>query len=472
MATANLLELSPLQANRRYDVSILWGSYKLGLKVPMIRLTDLSLHKQFQSFSLSVAAETTKHKRAFDSRMQALGYALLDYAKFLNATGRTWIDANDKLLASYRDYALDSIKKSKSSRNESTAKRSANDKLRIIYKLYAWAFAGTDIQTPTIGAGTDDCISSTLLLYNANPNEWNSHPRKLYPQCFHDAGDGSSNMSGQHWASNTELADIEEYFRSACTERVAERNILFMRIIDQMGLRRESVNSLMISQFSDDAINKSIEANMTAHAIQPKKQKFNGLNFFDAPFALAWEINRYIKSQRGENIFEKIKNKKSLSSLPIFTSTSSNHGLADKTWTSIFSKAFKLVGAPKGAGCHSIRRKFAEDWFRKEIQRCIDQNLPISYSDIVAGLAKVLGHESKLSQEAYRRANSMTRVNTPLDVLTEQNRELNVQVMNQAARLHGKDEEISRLRALVESSGTKPTKKSSPRTTRAIRYAV
>lgn len=472
MPSATLLEFSPLQAEKRFPVSILWASYKPGLKVPMIRLADLSLHKQFQSFALSVAANTNQKKRAFVSRMEELGYALFDFAKFLNFTGETWLDVDDKLLARFRQFAFDKIRNSKSSRGELNAKQSANIKLRVIYELYAWAVWATDIQTPTIGAEIDDCISSTLPLNNANPDEWNSPPRKLYPQCFHDAGDNSSNMSGQHWASDIEIADIEELFRSKCSPHVAERNILFMRIIDQIGLRRESVNSLMIWQFSDKAINQSIEKNMKSHLIQPKKQKFSGLNFFDVPFALAWEINRYIKSQRGSNIFQKIKNIKSRSELPIFTSTSSNRGLADKTWTSIFSKAFKMVGAPKGAGCHSIRRKFAEEWFRKEIQRCIDQNLPISYADIVAGLAKALGHDSKLSQEAYRRANSMTRVNTPLDVMTEQNRELNVQVMNQAAQLQGKDEEISRLRALVESSGARTAKKASPRKTATTRLAA
>lgn len=464
MQTASIFDFPGPDASDNFDISISWGEYKPGLKVPMIRLSDLSLHRPFQSFALSVAAKTNHKEKAFHSRMHALGYDLLDFTIFLNAKKKVWLDVDSALIAKYRVYAFEKIRRSTSSKDDVTAEQTANRKIRLIYELYSWAVTGTDIQTPTIGNGVDDSIKSTLPLYNLKADEWNSNEKNLYPECFHHTA-SSSSMAGQHWATNAELADIEELFRNENSALVAERNIIFMRTIDQVGLRRESANSLKAVQFSDDAINQSVENNMSSHSVQPAKQKFSGLDYFEVPFALAWEINRYIKSIHGENIFEVARHKKSLAKLPIFRSTTSNKAMSDKSWTSIFSKVFRAVGAPKGAGCHSVRRKYAEDWFRRAIQNCIDLGLPFAYSDIVASLAKALGHQSKLSQEAYRRAASMTRVNTPLDVLAEQNQELQVHVMSQAAQLQRKDEEISRLRKLLEPEGAIAVKKTSTRKT-------
>lgn len=459
MQTATILDFPGPDNSDNFDISVSWGNYKPGLKVPMIRLADLSLHRPFQNFALSVAAKTSDKKKAFHSRMEALGYDLLDFAIFLNAKKRAWLDVDGALIAKYRVYAFEKIRRSPSSKDDVTAEQTANRKIRLIYELYTWAVTGTNIQTPSIGNGVDDSIKSTLPLYNLKADEWNSNEKNLYPECFHGTA-SSSSMAGQHWATDAELADIEELFRRENSALVAERNIIFLRTIDQVGLRRESANSLKAVQFSDDAINRSVKNDMSAHSVQPAKQKFSGIDYFEVPFALAWEINRYIKSIHGEDIFKKAKYKKSFENLPVFLSTTSNKAMCDKSWTSIFSKAFRAVGAPKGAGCHSIRRKFAEDWFRRAIQNCIEGGLPFAYSDIVAELAKALGHQSKLSQEAYRRAASMTRVNTPLDVLAEQNRELNVQVMSQVAQLQKKDEEILRLRKLLElgvSTGMKKT---------------
>lgn len=445
-------------APQRFPVSLSWSTYKKNLKIPSIRLSDLSLHRPFQSFALSVAADTNEQPLAFSSRMEPIAYTLLEYATFLESIGRTWLDADDALLVKYREYSYEKVRNAKISRGQMTAKATTNIKLRVLYELYYWSSSSSPMATPTIGWGKENAIRSTLPLKNSNPNDWNSLPKKLYPQCFHDAGEGSSSMGGQHWATEAELNDIEDFFRATSLPATAERNILFMRTIDQTGFRRGSAASLTIGQFSDKAIDKSIRAELNAHAVQPAKQKFSRREFFDVPYALAWEISRFIKSLYGENIFSRAERKKSLAVLPVFVSTTSKGALCAKSWTDIFTEAFQAIGAPKGAGAHSLRRKFAEDWFRKEVQRYIDDGLPISYSDIVAGLARVLGHDSKLSQEAYRRASSLSRTSSPLDTLTEQNRELSVRAIGLTAKLTQKDNEITRLKALLAQKD-KQTKK-------------
>ena len=467
-ADRTVIELRPLL----FRAAISWSEYKTVLKLPTIRCGDLSLHRPFQNFLFKVASETSEDARAFKSRMDSVGYALLEYQLYLESVGRTWTDGNDELLANFREHSFTNILKSKASRGELTGKQSTNIKLRVLYELYTWAAASSPGHTPTIGTGIDNAMQSSLPVHLASPNQWNSRAKKLFPQCYQGVGESSSSMSGQHWATVAELNDIEAYFNNKNMPKVAERNILFMRLIDQTGLRRGSANSLEIWQFSDVSITKSIMT-ASAHEVQPAKQKFRRRNFFDIPFALAWAVNRFIKSVYGEECFSSsASHSNKFDKRPVFVSSTSHEALSDETWTSIFTDAFRAIEAPIGSGLHSIRRKFAEDWFKKEVQRCIDGNLPISYTDIVAALAKVLGHESKLSQEAYRRATRITRVNTPLDGLTEQNRELNVQVMNQAAQLHGKDEEIFRLRALVESIELPAKKRPGPRKPCAIPNGV
>lgn len=438
--------------------TIVWSKYKNNLKIPAIRKADFSLHKPFQDFAFSIAKNTNERPKAFISRMEPLGYTLLEFQIFLDSIERNWTEVDNRLIKEYRDYSYEKVAASVSSRGEISAKQSTNIKVRIIYELYAWASSDTDERTPDIRADSDAAIQSTLPLHLANPNRWNSQAKKLFPLCFHGVGEGASNMGGQHWATIAELNDIEDYFVNNFDSFTAERNILFMRLIDQTGLRRGSANSSTIGQFSDTNLKKSIDS-LASHTFQPAEQKFNGRNYFDIPYALSLAINRYIKSIYGADIFNKAVRNPALNELPLFLSSTNGKAIKDGSWTDIFTNAFRAVGAPLGAGVHSIRRKFAEEWFKKEIQRCIDQKLPISYNDIVAGLARVLGHDSKLSQEAYRRASRTSRVTTPLDALTEENRELNVRVMQLTAQLVQKDAEIYRLRKLIDDS-VPPVKKS------------
>ena len=435
--------------SKRKIPAISWCTYKPGLKLPSIRRGDLSLHKPFQSFAFSVADNTNSEVKAFASRMNSVAYALLDYEIYLESVGLTWLDGSDGVLANYRNYAFAKVRNSKSSRGNLTAKKSVNIKIHVLYEFYSWASSSISELAPSIGTETHVAIKSTLPLHSLNPTHWTGQPRKLYPQCFTGVAESSASMSGQHWATVAEINDIEEYFRNVKFVKTGARNILFMRVIDQTGLRRESTNSLVIGQFSDKNIEKSIST-LKIHSIQPYKQKNDERNFFDIPIPLSLEINRFIKSIYGDDIFVRAAKNVSINMLPLFVSEKTGAAMDDKSWTAIFTDAFNAIDAPKGAGVHAIRRKFAEDWFEKEVQNCIDKGQPISYADIVAGLAKVLGHDSKLSQEAYRRVSRMSRGTTTLDTLTEENRELAVRVIQLNSLLSCKDEEISRLRNMLE----------------------
>lgn len=427
-----------------FPLTLWWSEFEKGLTIPSIRNSDLSLNLPFHAFVLSVAKATSKKSTAFNSRLRPIAYTLFQFAQFLEANSLRWENVNDEVILKYREYALAQTMDSSISRGEITSKATTNVKIVILYELYTWAAEGVEVSTPTIGWDDTAQIRSTLPLFELKPDKWNSHPNRRYPLCYRDAGIGSGSMSGQHWATNKERDDIEDYFRSICP-LVCARNILFMQIIDQTGLRRSSANSLTIGQFSDFLINKSQDAALPAHPVQPDSQKRGYRNFFDFPYSLALEIRRFIKGIYGEDIFERLKNDSRLSTQRIFLSETTGKPLNNSTWSDIFTRAFRAVEAPLGAGIHSFRRKFAEEWFRKEVQRYKDEGKLVSYPDIIAALATVLGHDSKLSQEAYRRASSAARTNTPLDMLTSQNNELSTRIMQLESELAAKNAQIAEL---------------------------
>ena len=427
-----------------FAVTLCWSEFEKGLKIPSIRNADLSLHLPFHTFVLKVATDTSKKPTAFNSRMRPIAYTLFQFAQFLESNSLRWDLVTDSIIVKYRDYALAHTEKSGISRGELTSKQTTNIKLVNIYEFYTWAVHGVTEPTPSIGWEESAQIRSSLPLYDIKRDSWNSHPNRRYPLCYRDAGISSGSMSGQHWATNVERDDIEDFFRSHCP-RTAERNILFMQVTDQTGFRRSSTNSLTVGQFSNALITKSQDAALPAHPVQPNRQKFGYRNFFDFPYSLAFEVQRFIKGVYGDDIFKRLDADKKLSKLPIFLSNVTGEPLEDASWSDIFTVAFRAVEAPRGAGIHSFRRKFAEEWFKKEVQRYKDEGKLVSYPDIISALATVLGQDSKLSQEAYRRASNAARRNTPLDMLTCQNNELMARIMQLESQLAVKDTQLSKL---------------------------
>ena len=431
---STLSSINVLCASNFNPVTLWWSEYKPGLKVPSIRLADLTLHVEFQRYALSVAKKTNEDTKAFESTMQSVAYALLDFAKYLSAEELSWKHVDDDILKVYRDVALKSTLADAVSRCEATAKATTNVKLRIIYDFYLWTHLEELCGESIIGWGKGFPVSSSLPLFLERPNSWNERAIRKFPLCYRGIGENASSVGAQYWATNNDLNDIEDFFLLSKSAKTAARNILLMRAVDETGFRRASINSLVLGQFSDKEIEKSVASGLKSHSIQPKTQKLNRNFYFDIPYALAWEINRYLRTLYGDHIMKEANDNGSAGNLPVFTSMTTGKRMTAKAWTSIFTEAFQAIGAPRGSGLHSIRRKFAEDRFGAEIDNCKKGGKPIDFKSASTGLARALGHNSKLSQEAYRRA-TIARGATPMDALTEQNSEQAAKIMNLTAQL-------------------------------------
>lgn len=440
-------------------VTLMWIELTPGRFVPSFRDHRLNLIEPFLDYAISEAKKKISDKasaRAYTSAMDSIAYSLSEFAGYLQSKGKSWAGTTDDILEEFRDASHTETRTKKTSKNNTTASRTINKKLRVIYDFFAWAEVNAALTQGKIGWGTED-IKSTRPLHLKNPTKWNGLPRNQYPKCLQGVGEKSRSMDSQYWATEQDLDDIEDYFGRTLPSATAERNILFMRITDQTGFRRASTNSLTIGQFSDAAINESLRQGLVAHSAQPASQKLTKNYHFDISYALAWEINRYIKQLFGEELATQSCHVKKVADLPIFVSITTGRPLTDNHWSDIFTAAFQAMGADRGAGLHAIRRKFAEDWFRKEIERRLKNNLSIAYEDIVAGLARVLGHDSKLSQEAYRRVSKATTGATTEDRLQEQNQQQTAQILKLKAELARKDRLFE---SFTSEQRTKPKKRS------------
>lgn len=390
---------------RSYPVTLQWAELWPDRFVPLIRGSDLELIEEFLDYAIYRAREKVRTKVNIDtykSTVEPLAYALLDFARFLRRQRLAWRDINDAFLTEYRNCALCETQQDKRCKDAFSAMRTVNKKLRIIYDFYAWAEIDSALTDGKIG-WTDGDIRSTLPLHKQSNKSEDKRSKNAYPLCYTGIGEKSRTLQGQYWATEKDLDDIELFLRSTQNQGIAERNILFIRTVDEMGWRRGSVNSLRIGQFSDLVINRSIEQGLPALSVVPPVQKNRRAHSFKMEYPFAWEINRYITAHYGGEVAEKSGHDKDIASLPLFTSMRSKHPLKNQTFSEIFGAAFRAIGAPVGANIHSVRRKFAEETVEEEFTRRKQLGLSIAQEDVADAVAEKLGHDSKLSQEAYLR---------------------------------------------------------------------
>lgn len=441
-------------ASASNPVTLWWSEYKPNLKIPSIRGVDLALNIEFHRYALYVAKETNEELQAFESTMQPLAYALFDFAKFLAAEKFGWERVDNDILKAFRNSELNSTQEKAISRCDATAKATTNVKLRIIYNFYAWTHLEKLCRRPVIGWEKEYPIKSSLTLFAEKQNKWNERATRKFPLCYRGIGENSNSVGAQYWATNADVNDIEDFFYLSQPAKTAGRNTLFMRTADQTGFRRGSINSLVVGQFTEKEIEKSIASGLKAHSIQPRSQKLGRNFYFDIPYALAWEINRYLRALYGDDVVKAASSDESLKNLPVFTSIRTGGRMTSKSWSAIFTEAFRAIGAPIGSGLHSIRRKFAEDWYTAEIDSLRKLGKPTDLKSVSSGLARVLGHNSNLSQEAYRRASTTSRGATPVDVLTEQNSEQAAKIMNLTAQMEEQRLMLERFRQTGSSNRT------------------
>ncbi|MGF6966699.1 integrase [Paraburkholderia sp. WC7.3g] len=429
--------------SKTFPVSMMWVDWKDGRRIPVIRDAHLNLSEAFLDYTLRVAhdkCDANVKDGAFHSGMEHVGYALLALARFLASDGLTWEGLTDRTLVTFRNWVKDEARLKASSRNEETAKKTANSRLRVVYEFLTWAQEDALLIQSVVGNSGIFPVRSSLPKHQNTGHKNLRDPKLKFPKQFQDVGETSRTSDRQYWATDEDFEAIRQFFWSSGGAATAARNDLFLRLFEGVGWRRASVNSLTVDQFSDSIIDEAVGTGETHISIVPPEQKFGYQRAFPVPLNLALSIKRYISEERSELLA-----KHGLSELDtkihqgrLFLSINTGLPLTHPAVSEIFRAAFRAIGSDIGANTHSFRRKFAESTWAEEIEFRQREGLSLAYEDVAMAVADILGHASIISQDSYHRVMSRIRKLSVEQVLKNRIAELNDTVavqMSTIARL-------------------------------------
>ncbi|WP_322062964.1 hypothetical protein [Paraburkholderia sp. J63] len=397
-----------------FPVSMLWVEWKDGRLIPVIRDAHLDVLEPFLDYILRVARDrydANVKEGAFRSTMQNVGYALLALARYLASERLIWQELTDDSLVGFRDWVKDEARRKASSRNEESAKRTANARLRVIYEFVTWAQEDALLIQSVVGNSAASPIRSSLPRLRNVGHKNLRGDKQRYPKLFQDVGASSRTSDRQYWATDEDFEEIRQQFWSTHGPDTATRNDLFLRLFEGLGWRRASVNSLTIDQFSDSIIDEAVSSGETHISIVPPEQKSGYQRAFPVPINLALTVQRYIKEERGE-LLQKHGLRDGNSEIHqrrLFLSMNTALPLTHSAVSEIFRAAFRAIGGEIGANTHSFRRKFAEATWAEEIEFRQREGLSLAYEDVAMAVADALGHASIISQDAYHRVLSRLR---------------------------------------------------------------
>ncbi|WP_341677290.1 hypothetical protein [Niveibacterium sp. SC-1] len=302
------------------------------------------------------------------------------------------LEVSDDVLVRFRDAEFEKTFNSAAGRrNPLTAKRTTNAKLRRVYHFIQWCqevgYLGEAAVSvfPRLGA------SSGALHRGGGKRR---HEAFTYPVLFRRAGE-SSRIRHNYFATASDISHLKRYFRDHNSEYVCARNCLIVDIADSTGLRRESIASLTCQQFisrEEELVNGRTE-------IVPAKQKLDYTNSFEFPRSLVLSILNYIYTIRTP--FLQGMGWVLRAGDALFVSGRSGRPVTKEALSTAFHLAFKEIGAAKGAGLHSFRRRFAERCVREELTVRLKLGLDTSAASISASVAIQMGHANPKSLESY-----------------------------------------------------------------------
>ncbi|MFM0627772.1 hypothetical protein [Paraburkholderia xenovorans] len=425
------------------DVTLLFAEIEAGYRCPIFRDKLGRLIEPLSDFCdhyLQKLRDKGIHEKAYKTRLEHISYAMREYGiycfsrevdwKNKQSTApyygskkhyRHWLDVDDDFLVAFKDWSL--LRTSKNPRyrgSKRKAMKTVNIKLRFVYQLYIWA-QQAHFASNLVGWADKFLIRSILGDGNYNGHAKSPDEQK-YPCCFRSIGTSSRTGDAQYWATLDDIAAIERYFHENRDPLTAERNILLLRLGQYVGWRVESANSLTVDLFSDDAIVAQEKTHRTDFLVVPPKQKNSYTFAFTVPWELAYALHAYISSfgGRGE-ILERLALPEHVTSGRIFISMRSGTPLSDRALSQEFGRAFRHIGAPKGAGYHSLRRFHAEDFADRTIEARKADGQSTAREEVMLEFASSLGHASLTATQAYIRA---SRKRSVLSVTERQQEQL------------------------------------------------
>lgn len=367
-------------------------------RLPVFYGVDGMIVEPFVEYGQAIARMKVGHSdQAFRTSMDDVGYHLGSLNEYLAVRGLDWRSLDDESLLAFRTYMEARALSRNRTRSPLSAKRNINRYLRTVYRFYSWA-QDKDLLKEHVD-WPEGLIRSRL------PEQFGRDIRRvpaeqLYPLCFVRCGEGSR-QTYQYVATDSDIDRLVAHFFENNGLDVALRNDAILALVNEVGWRQGSLNSLNIDSFSAEALARADRDGSVL--VTPPRQKRGYENAFEVRAITVMRIHQYIIGGR-QVLMEKKGWTEEQCGGALFIDTVSGKRLARKSITEIFSRAFTAIGAPKGAGIHAMRRKCTDDTTDVEVEARKREGRTLDPLNIAIILKRKLGHASLEAQEAYARA--------------------------------------------------------------------
>lgn len=345
-------------------------------------------------------------KKKKESTVRTEIQEVFTFIQFLDARRRLISSVDDELLQIFCDESLHNVRRNRISRGDEQAnQRTVNSKLRKAYWFIWWYkiyhCPSANLIGPVDCRVTSSLTSSVLKAKNKRNHDGGFKTRFLsaderFPLCFRRVGSPSIHRT-QTVPSKEEIESIYEYLSQDGIDFLSARNVLFQKIAVDTGLRRESIASLRIEQFSEQAIDS---ARRDVLRVVPDHQKFSYQFGSDIPMELAYQILYFVESYY-KPLYERRAWPLSRGGGLIFTSERSGRPVSSATFTRIFSAAFKELNAGKGTAVHILRHYYTTAEIVREIKKRLEKGMDTSLLSVCRAVSLKLGHTNLDSIRPY-----------------------------------------------------------------------
>lgn len=379
---------------------------------------------------LDYSIHLAKRLSLADLTVRSIIYHLTPFLGWIDLAGRGIDEVGNDTLISFRDYEYQRLL----GRNKASSKahkRTVNSRLVAVYNFLIW-YQWRHPELVRMVGRSDSQVTTTLCCDASGKIIKNlSLKSGFYPILFSDAGAGARHRP-VYKASDDDCENIKFDFLVKHDEFIAARNITMMEIMDQVGLRRASVNSLRCAQF--DVSDDFFLQNETLKVV-PDSQKFDYEKSFDFPEMLVIKIRNFIDRERNDFLERKCGGV-DRSGGRIFLSSITARALTNAAVTGIFSSAFDRIGVTGRASCHAFRHKYANDVIHDEILLRKDAGVDTSDASVAYSVAPRMGHANPNSLISYvanaqiEIASGLRRENYELIALKEENARLRAELVS------------------------------------------
>lgn len=315
----------------------------------------------------------------------------------------SWLDMNDEHMKRFRDWSLEETKADSRYRGEENlAKQTTNnDFLMPIYAFYYWVQKQGVYGEHILGHSPDNKIfyqiSSSLLQRDIAISKGDKPNNDfLYPKLF-------KNCDNRHYkdrsASEYEFDELNEYIISHFKGYQRASLLLIAQIINMAGGRPVSIVSLLRCQFDKEIVERELfKGKKDRFHVVPRKAKFGNTMPIRFPFSTTLSVMSFIEYELepflSENDIKRYDGH-------LFLNPKSHKPYTANDISKFFSIITSDLGWPKGKSIYSLRHKFSNEQFDKNIAVAIELGFSANEASIALQMQKIMTHKSDSSHHTY-----------------------------------------------------------------------